>query len=574
MRSIEAQVSAAPELNARILGPALLAVVLLGILALAASPVSASTVGPPPPPPGGACPSGLGDGLETPGGDLVIPFGYDSANGSSCYLAENATVSTSELLFYVFAPGGTGAFTIGVEEYDEHTVQTPEPGPNGTTIYVPSEVRTNIQWSNATAGGGSGWFGFTLTPPPQYAPSGKLLEVTLLGIVLSWSIALSPLLAPIAPVTLGTEILDYAVTLAAALGAFGISVLLARAIVRRVRYVRSVVVPSAILVLCVLIFGLWGAFVNPTSFAVLLAGLPLWWLFLPFFVAGTIFWIGVSPGKAPYVGVIMPSMKLVGGHTSGIQKTFRVWDNGIAAREYVRAGLRSTVGRLFGFRWFLDASVLTDNPFFLTNAEYESPKHDTLGWYRSFAEAPGRRPPIENFRPRLWFLPRRRSVMARRRDWLQASGRDPTLADTAGALFARDQGVRRVAAVDAPTFFLLEGYEWRTAKLTDVVEELHRTKRAVVIARTAFVTKVHDVAARLATISRISSTFPGHPTAVKKLDELAEQLEADLFGTRNWLEELREREGAGLHPADMTARPEALEDGIPRRVARRSEGAP
>jgi hypothetical protein len=550
----EAQVSAVLPLTvSRLLAAAALAcvaAVLLGSLGTGA----ASTVGPVPPPSNAGCSGGVIQGYETPGGDLVLPYQYQPLSGATCFVSQNATIGSPDLLFYVYSPSATGVIPIAVEEFDWKVV--PEPGPNGTT--VTEQVPTNVVWSNATVDGEPGWFGFTLTPPPQYAPT--QLVIGLLGLTFHLVLEISPLLQPIGPTTLAEEIVEHATWLAVGLVVFVLAFPVSRAIVRRLRFVRSILIPGGLFALGIVLFLAVGYFGYPAAFAQLLAALPSWWIYGPFFVAGVLFWVRAWPGEASYIAVQMPSVRLVEGHTTGEERSFRVHTRKDGSQEYVRRGLRAALGRLFGLNWELDLHVLTDHPYFLRNAAYRNPKGDTQGWYRSFAATPGRRPPVEDFRPRVWFLPRREAVKKRRREWLRKSGRDPSVADDAGTLFAADHGVRRVAAVDAPTFMLLEGYVWRTTKLTEIVDELHRVKRSFIVARIALVTKVHDLAARFATISRITRQFPGNSRAVQDLQDLAERYEAELFGTGGWLEELRQREATALRSPGLAAKPDEPDD--------------
>jgi hypothetical protein len=529
---------------------------------------AASSVSPEPPPSSGsgACPAApFLPGTVGDNGSLLGFFQPGESAGSTCYLTSGGTLVGDVLVFVLYTPnsiGPTNVATIAVEEFELHTVQVPHPGPNGTTIEVPTIEQYNVDWSNASVSAVPGQVQEDQLTVPQVS-NPENLTVGILGVTLAVTIVTPGAGIPIPSNYPQLLLHDFYLDLALVIF-FIIGVGIATAIRLRARHVERMW-PWGVA-------GLFGAFgfaswfqANYPLSLIPIGSAPEAVVALPTVFVGIYVWLAFWPTEAKEVKIRYPVADVDGGEGQVGQKFYREF-NGPDGIEYIGPGGASTFQRLLGVRTLLDNRVLNQSPLRRRLAGFRSVRRDIYAEYYAWAEFPGGPKILDVVKPRTFLLPWRAKTRQKIEEYHRVALRGRVEAPAHVGFFLYVTPSRAFAAVvGAQGAVLVNSWIDGTLHASKIGVALERALNAYVQLKVTMRTKAIDYGQKWALALRTAELYPGSPVAAQMLEQLAIEMEADLMDQKNWAQYVGQRteEQAGATFEDRRISPaERLVDEI------------
>jgi hypothetical protein len=442
-----------------------------------------------------------------------------------------------------------GVVPISIEEYSLRDQAYTVPGPNNTTLTLHRQVQTNVDWSNTTVGaaGPRTILQFILTVPPAFVPLGSPLNlsVALLGVTFQLGIA-TPTTQLQVPQTYGQFLSFSAAFAVAAAVVFAAAASVAYMILIRVRYVPSLLKPAGLLGGIAFGFIAW-VWADTRQAIFLLGDVSVFAVYAPLFLFSVLFWMALLPPRAYRYGVFGPVPELTQGMPGLDAPEYRIYrgDDGL---EWVSERPWTALLRFLGVGCEFNPYVLSKTPAEFRVPSFKSIRRDLYAYFVVWDCRKGKGS-IREFRPRIWWLPWRKSVREERAVWLREMKRDPAAVHV-GVLVSADRGKLELeaggnrTAAEAVRWPLSTGKEGRMSKLYEkslnTIMDLHLNTQV----------KADELARKYTTIARIQERLSLNPEAVRQLDQGAAAKVLDLFGV----------EWEQLFPTKATAKEEAIRD--------------
>ncbi len=568
-------------------GSAIAAAMAFVLLIFATSGSLSTTITPEGTPPGsGACPTEpLIPGSVGTGGALVVLLQPGPVAGETCGLTSGGTLVGNAVVVGLYTPTApaNGTVPIAVEEFQTKQISYATPGPNNTTILQQETVQVDQVWSNTTISAGPGEAQeFVLNVP--IVQSQEQLSIDMLDINETVSIEVPGAGIPI-PTNYPELLLhDFSFEVSVVI-CFIAGIAAATAIRLKARHVERLWPFGVTGVFAVVGFAGWFAADYPLS-VIPVGAAPEAVVAAPLLFAGMYFWLALFPTEAKIVRIQFPVADVTDGERTYDIRQWREFKSpdGI---EYIGPGGTGALLRLFGIRTMVDNRILSDTPYRLRFAGFQSIKRDTYAMYFAWAEIPSGPKVLVVVRPKLFWFPWRSRSRESIEKYHRTALRDRVPApDHVGFLFYVSPSRAYVAATGRQAAILVEGWIDGTIGNSETGLAFQRVLNAMMALRVQYKTLAIDWGQKYAVALQAAEEFPDSPVAKQMLEDLMVRMEAEILDQTKWYEwvhNLAEREkkkgkaeDAPTPPATPTARTmaEAAEPSPPWRRGRNSGPPP